>query len=92
MHHRVSQIFVIGLVLALSSVASAERVKDLVSIAGVRSNQLLGYGLVEMALEMQAVVLRVLEHEEAAANPRAFRVNRNTPSASNASPGSTTVE
>ena len=30
----------------LASYAQAERIKDLVSIAGVRSNQLLGYGLV----------------------------------------------
>ena len=34
------------LLAALSFNASAERIKDLVSIAGVRSNQLLGYGLV----------------------------------------------
>lgn len=32
--------------LALSSQADAERVKDLASVAGVRSNQLVGYGLV----------------------------------------------
>lgn len=32
--------------LAVSSLASAERIKDLASIAGVRDNQLVGYGLV----------------------------------------------
>ena len=36
----------IGFVLLLSSVATAERIKDIASIAGVRSNQLVGYGLV----------------------------------------------
>ena len=34
------------LLLMLSGLAQAERVKDLASIAGVRSNQLIGYGLV----------------------------------------------
>jgi len=34
------------LLTVLSGVAQAERIKDLASIAGVRSNQLLGYGLV----------------------------------------------
>jgi len=34
------------LTLLLCSVANAERIKDLASIAGVRSNQLVGYGLV----------------------------------------------
>ncbi len=32
--------------LIISQIASAERIKDLASIAGVRSNQLVGYGLV----------------------------------------------
>jgi len=32
--------------LALSQAASAERIKDLTDVAGVRSNQLVGYGLV----------------------------------------------
>lgn len=32
--------------LSISQIASAERIKDLASIAGVRSNQLVGYGLV----------------------------------------------
>ena len=34
------------IMLAISQLASAERIKDLASIAGVRSNQLVGYGLV----------------------------------------------
>lgn len=34
------------LVLGVAQVARAERVKDLVSVAGVRENQLVGYGLV----------------------------------------------
>jgi len=33
-------------ILTVSQIASAERIKDLASIAGVRSNQLVGYGLV----------------------------------------------
>ena len=36
----------IALVVALAPAAHAERLKDLASIAGVRSNQLSGYGLV----------------------------------------------
>ena len=37
----------IVLIAALwTSVASADRIKDLASVAGVRSNQLVGYGLV----------------------------------------------
>ncbi|MBL8505629.1 MAG: flagellar basal body P-ring protein FlgI, partial [Methylobacillus glycogenes] len=32
--------------LLLASPASAERIKDLANIQGVRSNQLIGYGLV----------------------------------------------
>ncbi|MTI63744.1 MAG: flagellar basal body P-ring protein FlgI [Methylophaga sp.] len=35
-----------ALLLTISALAQAERVKDLASIAGVRSNQLIGYGLV----------------------------------------------
>ncbi len=35
-----------GLLLLLSFSASAERLKDIVSVSGVRSNQLVGYGLV----------------------------------------------
>jgi flagellar P-ring protein precursor FlgI len=35
-----------ALLLTISGLAQAERVKDLASIAGVRSNQLIGYGLV----------------------------------------------
>lgn len=34
------------LLMLLSAATSAERIKDLVSVAGVRSNQLIGYGLV----------------------------------------------
>lgn len=44
-----NRIYVIALGLALSlvsGVAAAERIKDLSSVAGVRSNQLIGYGLV----------------------------------------------
>ena len=37
-------IILISLPLALS--AQAERIKDLTSVAGVRANQLIGYGLV----------------------------------------------
>ncbi len=35
-----------GLLLLLSMVAEAERIKDITSVAGVRSNPLIGYGLV----------------------------------------------
>lgn len=38
--------FVGVIVLILSSQAAAQRIKDLVDVAGVRSNQLIGYGLV----------------------------------------------
>ncbi|MGH8168200.1 MAG: flagellar basal body P-ring protein FlgI, partial [Woeseiaceae bacterium] len=34
------------LIVALSQYAMADRVKDLASVAGVRNNQLVGYGLV----------------------------------------------
>ncbi|MEM6639223.1 MAG: flagellar basal body P-ring protein FlgI [Pseudomonadota bacterium] len=37
---------VLGLILSWSLLAHAERVKDIASVAGVRSNQLVGYGLV----------------------------------------------
>jgi flagellar P-ring protein precursor FlgI len=36
----------LALFFSLSSIAQAERIKDLASIAGVRSNQLVGYGIV----------------------------------------------
>lgn len=42
--HRI--LFAITLGLLLAPVAGAERVKDLASVAGVRPNQLVGYGLV----------------------------------------------
>ncbi len=40
------RVFISFALLLSSSIAYAERVKDLASIAGVRSNQLIGYGLV----------------------------------------------
>ncbi len=40
------KLFLTGLMAAISFAASAERIKDLASIQGVRDNQLLGYGLV----------------------------------------------
>ena len=41
------KIWLIGVsLLAMSSITQAERIKDIASIAGVRSNQLIGYGLV----------------------------------------------
>ena len=40
------KLFLAGLTAALSFTASAERIKDLASIQGVRDNQLIGYGLV----------------------------------------------
>lgn len=40
------RIFILLLSLACSTVSYADRIKDLVSIAGVRENQLVGYGLV----------------------------------------------
>ena len=45
--YRSTTAVLVSLVLALTStLAQAERIKDLVSIAGVRQNQLVGYGLV----------------------------------------------
>ena len=41
-----SRICLLALLLLACGVAQAERIKDLVSIQGVRSNQLIGYGLV----------------------------------------------
>ncbi|MBD2858418.1 flagellar basal body P-ring protein FlgI [Spongiibacter sp. KMU-158] len=42
-----TKVFVVALVFAIISIpAQADRVKDLVNIAGVRENQLVGYGLV----------------------------------------------
>jgi len=40
------KLFLAGLLAAMPLAASAERIKDLASIQGVRDNQLLGYGLV----------------------------------------------
>lgn len=40
------QLMAAALLLSLSAVAQAERLKDIASISGVRSNQLIGYGLV----------------------------------------------
>ena len=39
-------IYLFSLALCLSSIAKADRIKDLVDVAGVRSNQIVGYGLV----------------------------------------------
>jgi len=46
-HHRLIAVFsiIMGMLLA-SMPVQADRIKDLVSVAGVRSNQLIGYGLV----------------------------------------------
>lgn len=43
---RIAKIILLTLLLAVPATAYAERIKDLVSIQGVRENQLLGYGLV----------------------------------------------
>jgi len=40
------QLLVIMLVVMIPALAQAERIKDITSISGVRSNQLIGYGLV----------------------------------------------
>ncbi|MEQ8496187.1 MAG: flagellar basal body P-ring protein FlgI, partial [Gammaproteobacteria bacterium] len=42
----VIKLFGLFLVLTLSITARAERIKDLAQVAGVRDNQLVGYGLV----------------------------------------------
>ncbi|MFI0458289.1 MAG: flagellar basal body P-ring protein FlgI, partial [Candidatus Thiodiazotropha endolucinida] len=39
-------IFAFSIILLVSQAAWAERIKDLASIQGVRTNQLIGYGLV----------------------------------------------
>lgn len=44
--HWVTGSFVAILLAAIAGTANAERIKDLASIAGVRTNQLIGYGLV----------------------------------------------
>ncbi len=45
-HNTSRLLLLLVLLLAVSGMAQADRIKDLASIAGVRSNQLLGYGLV----------------------------------------------
>lgn len=42
----IKTVFITLIMLTVSSLASADRIKDLASIAGVRNNQLVGYGLV----------------------------------------------
>jgi flagellar P-ring protein FlgI len=42
---KISRVCLLTLLLLLTGAAQAERIKDLVSIQGVRSNQLIGYGL-----------------------------------------------
>jgi flagellar P-ring protein precursor FlgI len=44
--HLIAKIIIASLLLQLSFTASAERIKDIASVAGVRANQLIGYGLV----------------------------------------------
>jgi len=43
---KLQRVFLLALTLVLPLAAQAERIKDLASVAGVRSNQLIGYGLV----------------------------------------------
>ena len=45
-HHNLLRVLVLLLTLAAAGAVQAERIKDLASVAGVRSNQLVGYGLV----------------------------------------------
>ncbi len=45
-HTLVAKMIIASLLLQLSFNASAERIKDIASVAGVRANQLIGYGLV----------------------------------------------
>lgn len=44
--HLIAKLIIASLLLQLSFNASAERIKDIASVAGVRANQLIGYGLV----------------------------------------------
>src|SRR6218665_2253725 len=43
---RCNSLFIIAVMLVFSTVAQAERIKDIANVAGVRPNQLVGYGLV----------------------------------------------
>lgn len=43
---RCNSLFMIAVMLVFSTAAQAERIKDIANVAGVRSNQLVGYGLV----------------------------------------------
>lgn len=43
---KLRHLFILALTLSLPFAAQAERIKDLASVGGVRSNQLIGYGLV----------------------------------------------
>lgn len=44
--NRITSLILISFCLVLSSLAQADRIKDIASISGVRTNQLIGYGLV----------------------------------------------
>ncbi len=44
--HRLGHLLFIGALLLVSQLVQAERIKDLASIDGVRSNQLIGYGII----------------------------------------------
>ena len=44
MKNRIKFLFFL-LILFVSDIAFADRIKDMASVAGVRSNQLVGYGL-----------------------------------------------
>ena len=46
MKYLIKILFVFGLLSSLSPAIWADRIKDLTSVAGARSNQLIGYGLV----------------------------------------------
>ena len=46
MKYLIKILFVVGLPSGLSLAIWADRIKDLTSVAGARSNQLIGYGLV----------------------------------------------
>ena len=46
MRHRLFKAILLGLGIVISASVQAERIKDLASVAGVRTNQLVGYGLV----------------------------------------------
>ena len=80
---KIHYLFIPILLLALASMANAARIKDIASIKGVRSNQLIGYGLVigldgsgdgSKALFTRQSIVTMLENMGMTIDAKAIRV------------------